>query len=133
MTTVMSFDDKEDFIAWVKKENYEDSYHKDSSKTETDFAEESWEVGGQSGGSCWDDGDSSYYSIPGEPEPDKYLLDSILELVKPGISFLTYRKIRENVISYSEYSQNDYYGNYTDYRIRYIDLSKLYDMIYEAD
>jgi len=87
-----------------------------------------WSTGGISGGSCW-----------GTSEPQRYIstqsaeelseLDEILKLVCPNISFLVYKDIYGKVVHEEQYSQYEYYGNQTDYTIRFCLLSELFDVL----
>ena len=90
----------------------------------------SWVTGGVSGGSCWDTGDSDpHSSFRGDPEPDNDSFDKILELVDPTISFLQYRQIQRACVEHGTYSQNEYYGNHTDYAFKNLNLRKLYEAL----
>lgn len=93
-----------------------------------------WRIGGVGGGSCWDTGDTDpHYAISGEPEPEFHLLDEILEEACPQISFIQYKRICSQVIKTNEYTENEYYGNYTDYAVKWFDLRELYDALVERD
>lgn len=84
-----------------------------------------WVVGGVSGGSCWNDG--ANYSVGAEEEPDDVEIEEILELVAPTLTFLQFRKLmRAQPYTYTEFTQREYYGNRTEYRVRTLDLDVLY-------
>lgn len=87
-----------------------------------------WTSGGQTGGSCWDEGDSHYYPIDSDPEPDTDL-DFVLEKICPQITFLQYKALVHGLEERDSYSVNEYYGNYTTYGIKTINLSVLYDAL----
>lgn len=80
-----------------------------------------WEAYGYSGGSCWGD-EATYYE--GKSEPEFKALDMILEVICPNISYLQYKKL-SNIITYSDRTENEYYGNSTTYKYEYIYLSEL--------
>lgn len=85
-----------------------------------------WTTGGLQGGNCWgDDADS-----PVEPQPEQDLegLDEILEKFTPNMSFLQYRQI-EKLIEYQDRTEWRYYGNYTSYREKKLDMKKLFDFL----
>lgn len=86
-----------------------------------------WTSGGTGGGSCWDE--DHHYSISGEPEAELTSLDELLEKVKPDIGFLQYKELCNEVVHYGEYSQAEYYGNSTEFGVKYVKLSELYDYI----
>lgn len=82
-----------------------------------------YETGGYSGGSCWDSSDPQPYLE--EPPSDKFkVLDMVLEELMPNITYLQFKKI-DALIHSEEESENEYYGNSTDYKVEYIVLSEL--------
>lgn len=84
-----------------------------------------WNIGGQSGGSCWG---TDHHATSGEPEPDFVELDTILVEVCPEISYLEYKKLmRELKLVEASDRDNDYYGNYDDYAIKAIQIVDLYE------
>lgn len=91
----------------------------------------SWSTGGASGGNCWDDSPATY-SGSGETAPDTTPLDTFLMDNFTGLSFMQYKKIVSLVIS-GEASYNEYYGNYTDYAIRYITYDSLLSALTEFE
>lgn len=91
------------------------------------YLEASWVTGGLTGGSCWDEGESRYYPVPAEDEPEDEVVDSILEKVCPSLTFLQYRRLtKASIYRYEDTQQNEYYGNSTHYRHRTVDLEVLY-------
>jgi len=81
-----------------------------------------WETGGVSGGSCWDSSNPQPYTTDGEPSFK--VLDLVLKELCPDISYLMFKGIEE-LINDSETSDWEYYGNCTDFSIKYIVLSEL--------
>ncbi len=81
------------------------------------------ETGGVSGGSCWDTSNPTYYSSK-EEIPNFQALDLLLEYLCPNITYLTYKKI-DALIESNEEIEWEYYGNRTDYLIKFIRLSKM--------
>jgi len=59
------------------------------------------------------------------------VLELVLKVLKPQISFLEYRMI-EGLIHDNSETEYEYYGNSTDWKIEYIKLSDLYEA-YEKD
>jgi hypothetical protein len=89
-----------------------------------------WRTGGQSGGSCWDDGkDDPHYPVTGEKEPEFEQLDKLLAELCPGITFLQYKTLAADTMKYDERTENEYYGNYTNYGIKTIRLGDLYEKL----
>lgn len=96
------------------------------------FFEESWRTGGEQGGSCWDDGTEDHHCpINGDIEPPMTDLDELLLKVAPNISFLVYRNLENKLLERDERCENEYYGNYTNYGIKRINIKKLYDYLVE--
>ena len=89
--------------------------------------DEEIETGGAQGGNCWD-GDARSYSTD-ESFGQRSILDEFLETHYPDISYLRYRKLRLAVISISIRTQTEYYGNYTDYDSRLINIQELFSTL----
>lgn len=86
-----------------------------------------YETGGYSGGSCWDSSNPQPFST--DPPNDKFkVLDMVLEELMPNITYLQFKKI-DALIHSEEESENEYYGNCTDYKVEYIVLSELYKLL----
>jgi hypothetical protein len=103
----------------------------DYKKPRTDFICQYWEVGGVSGGSCWETSDPQPYHT-NEDRPKTFNeLDAILELIYPQIGFLQYKHI-ESMVVYDEATEYEYYGNRTDYEYRWLDLKLLYAYVVEC-
>lgn len=88
----------------------------------------SWSTGGYKGGSCWGGKAEPYTSD--EKEPD-FPIEDILEKVAPQITFLKYRTLSkeiDNDIVTLEYTLDDYYGNSTDYKVKFILIDSLYNI-----
>lgn len=87
-----------------------------------------WRIGGQTGGSCWttNENPAIYRGINADPEPDLTDLDIILQKICPNISYINYKVLVKSTIKIKEYSIYEYYGNYTNYSIKYILLNDLY-------
>ena len=99
---------------------------------EGEFIQASWVTGGMSGGSCWDDGsEDHHYGVSSSPEPEFDALDTILEKLYPEITFMIYKRMAQDLIKTSEYTDNEYYGNYYEYTVKYVDLKDLYKFLQE--
>lgn len=81
-----------------------------------------YEIGGVSGGSCWDNSNPQPYTV--NEKPKFKVLDLVLSELKPDLTYLQYRKI-EDLIHTNEEAEYHYYGNSTDYKVEYIILSEL--------
>jgi hypothetical protein len=87
---------------------------------------EKWITGGASGGNCWgDDATPIYFSEKENPLTD---LNKLLSELTPNISFLKYKTI-EPLIKIHNWHESEYYGNYYDYAVKYIDLADLFKEI----
>lgn len=84
-----------------------------------------YDVGGYSGGNCWGDEPTPYVADPPEPW---VVFDYVFEIIKPDISYLQFRKVENSVKKFSD-SQWEYYGNSTNYEIKYIPLSEVYKLV----
>lgn len=72
--------------------------------------------GGVSGGSCWDSSNPKPYSSE-IPDPGiGPALDDFLEEHFPDIRLLAYRRLVRAVREH-EYTEREYYGNCTDYKV----------------
>jgi hypothetical protein len=97
------------------------------------FIVTAWETGGYSGGSCWDDSNPTPYSVDIKCE-DLVLLDKILEVLCPSITFLQYKRLDKDVpIRSGDMSISEYYGNCTDYAYKAVDLLSLYQWLVKND
>lgn len=87
----------------------------------------SWETGGASGGSCWNDDSPKLYST-GHAPLELTGLDVVLEGLKPNIGFLQYKRlVRALVVSASVRTDSDCYGNYTNTTVVQASLKSLYE------
>ena len=140
------FSSYETFIKWLKEENlyktfsenYSDiifSYRKFPHVKEVKEKEGCityWYVGGLSGGSCWDEGESKhYYRQSYEKEPDLKDLDNLFDELKLNLNFRAYKKIISECIKYDEYTECEYYGNTSEYKIKYVEFKDLYNILYK--
>lgn len=111
----------------------------ESVKSLKDVTRETWltsekvSTGGVSGGSCWDNGENgdphrAYTNSYEEPEVPHF--DEMMEAICPTITFLTYKRIlKEADIQRKEETENEYYGNHTNYVYKTVQLGKLYDAL----
>ena len=94
-------------------------------------------VGGVSGGSCWDtgEGDPHYNTFVDDAEsPELPSLDKLLEVVCPAITFLQYKRLVSlaKVETHGE-SENEYYGNCSNYVRKRVKVGSLYDALCEMN
>jgi hypothetical protein len=81
-----------------------------------------YEIGGYSGGSCWDDSDPRPYTS--EPPANKMeVLEILLKYVKPDISFLQFRQLVSRYLKTNQETEHEYYGNSTEWEVEYILIS----------
>lgn len=86
-----------------------------------------YETGGYSGGSCWDDSDPKRYNED-EPKNKWRVLDILLSKLCQQITYLQYREITANIHT-NEETQYEYYGNSTDYKVEYIKISTILNLL----
>lgn len=96
-------------------------------ESDSDILFSRWSTGGVSGGSYLDDSEPTAYHSE-DTEPHNTILDEILEHYVPNISYLTFRKLNA-LFSQDSYENNEYYGNRTDYAVRYIKMTDLYEFL----
>ena len=89
----------------------------------------SWVAGGKTGGNCWT-GQSHMEALSADEEPDFDALDKYLEENFPQITYLQYKKI-EKLIKTFDHTVQEYYGNYTIYRKKFIFVDELRNLIDE--
>ncbi len=101
-------------------------YHSSDDNVEHPLIRVEWTIGGRTGGSCWDDGSvDNHRPVTADPEPEFEKLDNILEAICPKITFLQYKKLCNNVVKRSEYTDHEYYGNYYKRAVKTVVLSDL--------
>jgi hypothetical protein len=123
----MTFEEFKDLcgdIAYVTDDTYQYSFKGDA-------IFEQWTTGGMGGGSCWEDG--GHYAVEGEPEPEFESLDKIIVSICPNITFIQYKKLCREVIKRDEYTNNEYYGNYSRESIKYVLIEQLYNALKEQN
>lgn len=95
------------------------------------------DVGGISGGSCWDSSVTRPYTNPeGAREAIKGFdkdFDAIIAKICPNITFLQYKDIYNSVVKTFERTENEYYGNSTDYLCVYCEVKELYNKLKEME
>jgi hypothetical protein len=111
--------------------NYNDNYKKNMKREILEELSVRWVSGGQKGGSCW--GSEGLHDIEAEEEPEFEELDKVLEKVCPQISFLQYKRICSECIEKDSDCDNEYYGNWTKYSIKKVNLPKLFQTLKEKN
>lgn len=86
-----------------------------------------YEVGGVSGGSCWDSSNPQPYFVS-HPDDEFEIFDYLLSEINPRIAFLEYQKLQKQ-IKETEITDREYYGNCTEYILLSIPLQVIYDSI----
>lgn len=82
------------------------------------------EIGGASGGNCYGDEARSYRTEDGNSSP--FILDDLLTYIAPQLTFVQYREMmKELKITEETDSKYEYYGNHTEYQIKYLLLEDL--------
>jgi hypothetical protein len=92
-----------------------------------------WRVDGEEGG--WYDFDpekDEMRDIYPDPEPDFEDLDKILEKLCPNITQLQAKALEKDVVEQGEHDVDfEYYGNWSRYAFKKVDLKKLYEYLVE--
>lgn len=103
------------------------SWHNAEWKDRTALTVE-WQTGGMSGGNCW--GGEPNWPLDSDPEPGFNELDEILMKICPDIGLLQYRKI-EQLIQRTSRHEPDYYGNFTTFGVKSIEIDALWECLIE--
>ena len=85
-----------------------------------------WVTGGRGGGSCYNDGE--HYSLEAATEPDNPIIDLLVDLC-PTLTIKDYSEIMKDLehplISYTNHTEYEYYGNHTCYCYRIIEVRNI--------
>jgi transcriptional antiterminator len=91
------------------------------------FHSESWVTGGVGGGSCWDTGEEDHhYELSEQQSQSIECLEQFLEEFYPHLSLSQYQELIYKVKN-EYWTENEYYGNYTNYRCAYITFEDIAD------
>ena len=112
---------------YIKSDNWR-KYSSKQDKTKPQLSVE-WTIGGQTSGSCWDTGDSDpHHGVTADDEPELDGLDRILEEIAPGITYLEYKKLAK-IMKTHDHTEHEYYGNYYEKRVKYVEAPDLYNAL----
>jgi hypothetical protein len=84
----------------------------------------SWTLGGSYGRSCWDEFGEDI-AIKPQDEPDFYQLTAVLDALCHPLNKTSYDKLVNEVVVYSEYSDDDWYGNYQETAVKSTNVKDL--------
>lgn len=130
-----------EFVETVRKSNFGISID-DNYEVEYDFRRNviqegrpaisvKWITGGIRGGSCYGASESDHYPRESDPEPEFEDFDNLVELFVPNITYLHFKKLSKAVVQFKDSTQNDYYGNSTEYREKFSYLEDIYVFLTE--
>lgn len=108
---------------------YEDNHYNEDYTSQAAIVMKT-KTGGADGGGWQDDNIAKDY-VDSDPERQEEVLDIVLGLVAPGITYLQYKKLAKELIEEESYRDNDYYGNHTLYKLEMINPDALYDYLKE--
>lgn len=94
-----------------------------------DFVIEYFEIGGVSGGSCWENSNPCAYTAHDRPK-EFGGMDRILLAICPNITYLQYKSLA-HLVETHEATEYEYYGNRTDYEYWILKLLPLYNALVE--
>jgi hypothetical protein len=122
--------DYNDFQGLVKTLTGDAYIYSNDSWCSDPYIAQTWCSGGQSGGSCWDEGKPNYYARESDDPPAEWqVLENLIDGLFPNLSYRDYKTVIRPLIRPFSYSENEYYGNYTNYSgylVSLKDLHKLY-------
>lgn len=81
-----------------------------------------WVTGGVSGGSCWDDSNPQPWE--NDETPGFEVLELLLKEICPQITYLQFKEL-EKLIQSNEDTEWEYYGNRTDFMVKYISVNDI--------
>ena len=84
-------------------------------------------TGGLTGGNCWDDTIPRYEAATYN-KPSTLLHDVIVDIA-PDLPYRLFEKLKSKVVTESEDTEHDYYGNTEDYKATQIDINTLYNFL----
>jgi hypothetical protein len=94
-------------------------------------------IGGMSGGNCWDTTEPTYRSNDGGHKKVRKTFDeefdAIMQELAPNISFLKYKTLYNAVTEEYTFTENEYYGNTSEFLVMFVELKKLYEKMTEMD
>lgn len=122
---------REEFQDEMEKGMVSTGYQKESDGPFEKFTVR-WVTGCATGGNCWDESESSYDNSYNQPEPEFEILDDKLSIIAPSLTFMQYKKLMTNVV-YSEKTDYEYYGNFTEYTTKQIILDDIWNFLVECD
>lgn len=93
----------------------------------------SWHIGGATGGNCWGN-EAEKYTVE-HPTPLEFtLMEKILEDVCPNLTYKQYKQIVSELDIKEDTTGNyEYYGNNTEYFVRYFPVKNLVQAIEKLD
>lgn len=86
---------------------------------------QAWRIGGRTGGNCW--GGKSDHEVSVDPEPQCFA--EFFDEVLPALAYRQARALLQRATLH-EFTQTEYYGNYTRYAFRVLALQDLLDVLY---
>ena len=104
-------------------------------KADSFISSNHWVTGGASGGSCWDtEDDAGATPYDGDEPEDLTDIDNILAVTHPDIPYMKYKQLYNKLnIQRKTFSENEYYGNYTDYAYEYLYVKDMYEAMKELN
>jgi len=100
--------------------------------TRDNTVEETWTMGGLTGGSCWSADDGADTPVDPDPEPELGGLDKLLEIFYPNITYLQYKKLVAEIVQRETYRQSEYYGNCYVKGVKKFNIDVLCDYLDDA-
>ena len=97
------------------------------------FMAVAWHIGGATGGNCW--GNEAEKYIVEHPTPLEFtLMEKVLEDVCPNLTYKQYKQIVSQLDIKEDTTGNyEYYGNRTEYFVRYFPVKNLVQAIEKLD
>lgn len=94
-----------------------------------------YDIGGASGGNCWNDDEPQEYE--NDVDREKMIPENFFKFLSKYFNDVQIKQINDFIYKLNWFSdtrqENEYYGNYTIYEYKYISSNVLYDFLVELE
>lgn len=87
---------------------------------------------GAAGGNCWGDEAEGFVAEMSEAFASNAALAAVCEATCPELPFLKWNRMQRELVEKTTDTNCEYYGNYTEYDVRSIDLRALRDFLFDG-
>ena len=114
---------------WVYRNPDDNTWHINFEK---DFIISKVEIGGTSGGSCWDTSDPRDYTcyVKNTREFFDFFMHKLCQEFRPDVPFIIYNDFVNKNITNEEFTEREYYGNKTSYCVYKLNYDNLFEFLF---